>query len=635
MLLEQIRTPADVRAMTAEELPLLCRELRETIIRTVAENGGHLASNLGVVELTVAMHRVFSSPEDAILFDVGHQSYPHKLLTGRYDKFGTLRRPSGLSGFTKRDESEHDPFGSGHSGNAVSAAVGIAHAKKLRGECGHVVAVAGDGAFTNGMIYEALNNCAEEELPLIVILNDNEMSISKNVGGLSGYFAKLSTNRRYFRFKRSLQTFFESIPLCGRGLVRGVRGVKNLAKRIIWQGNIFENLGLDYIGPVRGDNIKHLEDVLREAQAQKRPCLVHVLTRKGSGYAPAEAYPEVFHSPAPFPLDAPPSSLPPKNDFSAKFGEIMVRYAEKDASLCAVTAAMASGTGLAPFAVQYPDRFFDTGIAEEHAVTFCGGLAAAGMHPVFAVYSSFLQRSYDQLIHDIAIQHLPIVLAVDRAGLVPGDGVTHQGIYDVAMTSPIPGFTVYSPADFADMDDAFAEALTFTAPTVVRYPKGAEVAYGREQFRAAGNGVLCRDFGAGAPEVTLVTYGRLIARCAEAAVILADRGISVRLVKLLKIRPLGAEAIFPLFAGSPLTLFLEEGVLRGGVGEGLRSEAANLGYGGKFAVHALGAETDYQGTDAYLLDKYGFSPENIAKTATEALYGQAHAERVREDQPVS
>ena len=461
-LLSKIKGPQDVKSLSNNDLPRLCEEIRDIIIDTVSKNGGHLASNLGAVELTVALHRVFSSPEDAIIFDVGHQCYTHKLLTGRYDRFSTIRQKGGLSGFMRPDESEHDAFVTGHSSNSISAAYGIYKAKAISGQKGTAVAVIGDGAMTGGMAYEALNNAGDESGNFIVVLNDNTMSISRNVGAMSRAFSKLRSRPKYHSFKFVINKILVKIPLIGRPFYNFLFHIKEIIKGAVYRNNIFVSLGFNYLGPVNGHDIEHIEELLKIAKSYNRPCLVHVVTTKGKGYAYAENKPKNYHGVSPFDI-VNGADLSGKRDFSAVAGESLCKLAENNKNVCAITAAMTTGTGLSDFAKKYPDRFFDVGIAEQHAVTFSAGLAKGGTVPFFAVYSSFLQRGYDQVIHDAAIANLPIKLLVDRAGIVGEDGESHQGVFDVAFLTAVPNVNIYSPCYYRELENLIVKTAKVTA----------------------------------------------------------------------------------------------------------------------------------------------------------------------------
>ena len=612
MILETIKSPEDVKRVSREELPVLCEEIRNKLLETVSENGGHLASNLCVVELTVALHRVFSTPEDKIVFDVGHQSYVHKLLTGRYAEFGTLRRAGGISGFTRRSESEHDAFGAGHSSTSVSAAAGLSVADKLNGSEAFTVAVVGDGAFTGGMIYEAINNCADKD-HLIIVLNDNDMSISPNVGGMSRYFSKFRSSAKYFRFKNGTKRAFSHIPFVGAPLIKGARAIKNGFKKLLLSQNYFEQFGLSYYGPVDGHDEKHIEAVLREAKQDGSCSVVHVCTVKGKGYPPAERHPDLFHGVGGFDVATGEIKNGKKESFSERFGKLICDRAEKDERIVAVTAAMPDGTGLCGFAAKYPERFFDVGIAEEHAMTFACGLAAGGKLPVFAVYSTFMQRAYDQLLHDAAIQRLHVVCMLDRAGLVGPDGATHHGIFDVSFSCPIPGVTVYSPDSFDSLEKCFDLALAANGPCVVRYPKDCDPDYGENRFEGDGAVDECGDERA---ENAVITYGRTTKTALEARDLLAARGIVAKVVRLTRLSPLPQEEIFGRIKHAKRVLFLEEGIKQGGVGERVGAALCESALCGKikYAVAAIEGFPSH-GKNEWLFDECGIS----ARAACEKL----------------
>lgn len=610
MLLDSISQSNDIKQIPADRIPELIDEIRQELLETVSATGGHLASNLGVVELTVALHRVFSCPEDSILFDVGHQSYVHKMLTGRRDRLSTLRSFGGLSGFPNRAESECDAFGCGHSSTSVSAAVGIARANMLNGSDAYTVAVLGDGAFTGGMAFEALNNCAPCA-NLIIILNDNNMSIAKNVGAMDNYLSRFRNSAKYYRMKNGVKQFFLRIPLIGKGLVRCASGIKKGIRHLLVRENFFEHLGLSYYGPLDGNDESLLETILTEAKNDGKCSVVHVCTKKGKGYAPAEERPDLYHGVGPFPLDTGvvPSDRP---TFSSVFGSQLCDLAEEDPRICAITAAMPDGTGLMPFQERFPDRFFDVGIAEEHAATFACGLASKGLRPVFAVYSTFAQRCYDQMLHDCAIQNLPVVFALDRAGFVGPDGVTHHGVFDVSFANALPGFTIYSPESFDELRGCLREALTLDGPSIVRYPKGPEKEYRRDVFRVVG-GPRVLDFGRN-PAVMLLTYGAVTEKALLAADELHRSGIPVRVVKLVKIRPLNPEKIRVLARDIPYLYFLEEGMREGGIAEHLFSSLAESGLadGQQFRIRAIEDRFLPHGSNEDLFRLCGFQPDQIA-----------------------
>lgn len=557
--------------MTLPQLNGLCRELRGCILRTVSQTGGHLSSNLGTVELTVALHYVFDTKTDRILWDVGHQAYAHKLLTGRYSRFDTLRSKGGISGFTRRKECEADAFISGHSSTSVSAACGIAAGMKLSGKSGSVAAVIGDGAFTGGMAYEGLNNAGKSRLGLVVILNDNAMSISKSTGALARYLAQIRSTRKYYCAKEHFKTVLSSVPLVGEQLERAIGRAKNLVKDAIYgNSTMFENLGFTYIGPVNGHNMEDMIEALSVAKMMGRPCVVHVFTTKGKGYRPAEENPGEYHA---VPKK---SSAPCGVTYSEVLGRELERLGRSDSRVCAITAAMKYATGLNYFNNSCPERFFDTGIAEQHSVTFAAGLATEGMLPVFAVYSTFLQRGYDQLIHDCAIENTHITLAVDRAGFVGEDGETHQGIFDVPMLSHIPNTTIYSPASFAELRRCLKTAVYDTEGiAVVRYPKGPEY---KTNLPQAG------DFAySGRKRRTLaVSYGRIASWLDEAA---DEAGADW--LRLLKISPLSRKAV-EIAMGYDRIVFFEEGILSGGIAEKMRGALSAARYKGTFEAVGVG-----------------------------------------------
>lgn len=554
-----------LKALSKDECIQLCDEIRTEMIRTVTENGGHLASNLGVVELTVALHRVFDSPTDRFIFDVSHQCYVHKLLTDRYADFSTLRRPGGLSGFQKRSESEHDAFGGGHASTSLSAALGFAQADAILKRTNYTIAIAGDGAFTGGMIHEAMNNC-QENLRVIFILNENEMSISPNIGGFARYLANVRSKESYFGAKRILRRTFSAIPFIGKSMVNFISRQKRRLKNLLYSTNYFEKMGFRYLGPVDGHDIAKLERLLNEAKDAKRPVILHVKTKKGHGYSPAETNPSAFHG-----ISA--KGAVKAESFSEHFGNTLCRIAQEDPKICAITAAMADGTGLVPFSKAYPDRFFDVGIAEEHAMTFAAGLSAADMHPVFAVYSTFLQRCYDQLLHDVALQELPITVAVDRAGIAISDGPTHHGIYDVSIALTVPHSQIYAPLDFAALDKILPMALQENNCSFVRYRSGGEFENAAQKLPYIYNEHYIRATDEKNPDCVIVTYGQIASEALKAKEIANEKGVRVRVIALEKLRPDDTllDALCELIPQNAKVVFLEEGVLNGGCGMLYRS----------------------------------------------------------------
>ncbi len=576
--LERINTPNDLKNLPAEDLSSLADEIRACIIERVNENGGHLASNLGAVELTLAIHRVFSSPQDHIIFDVGHQSYTHKLITGRREQFDTLRHGGGISGFPKRSESEHDAFGTGHSSTSLSAALGFAEAGRLSGSDAYTVCVFGDGAFTGGMIHEALNNC-RKDLRLIIILNENEMSISKNIGRFALSLTKLRSAKGYFRTKRATANFLQKIPLIGKPIFRGLLRVKMALKDMLYGSNSFENLGLYYLGPVDGNDECAVEQLLEEAKASGQSCLIHLHTQKGKGYAPAEEHPDRYHA-----LHPTGTTPPEGRNFSEEMGAHLAELAKTDERICAITAAMTSGTGLSAFQTAHPERFFDVGIAEPHAVTFAAGLAANGRRPVVAIYSSFLQRAYDNIIHDVALQDLPVVFCIDRAGLNSADGPTHHGIFDVAFLSQIPNVSIYTPITNEALRSVMDEALQSGAPAAIRYPNGYEDATVKEHFYSPSATVLGRvraDYAkdeAQDLDAVIITHGRITAEAIKAKAALKEQGKQVGILLLEQIKPfekIAAEVAHLLPANPCRVLFLEEEIQTGGMGMTLSAVLAN------------------------------------------------------------
>ena len=603
--LEHIHSPEDVKKLNSEELMDLCVQLRQKMIDTVSRTGGHLASNLGTVELTVALHRAFTTPHDAIVWDVGHQCYAHKLLTDRYERFDTLRQQGGVSGFPNPQESEHDAFVAGHSSTSISVANGIAKAKALTGDDGYTVAVIGDGALTGGLAYEGLSNAGRSEDRLIVILNDNKMSISRNVGFVARYLSGLRSRKKYVHSKQRAFHILMRIPLIGKPLITFIQWVKDKLKRSVLKGTtFFEDMGFRYLGPVDGHNLDALDDVLNAARSMNRPVVVHVNTVKGKGSPYAEQSPDTYHGISKFDPD---TGIPQGGGetFSSCFGQAMCDLAQQDDRIVAVTAAMVKGTCLDDFAETYPTRFFDTGIAEEHAVTFSAGMACGGLLPVFAVYSTFLQRAYDQLINDASLMNNHVVLAIDRAGVVPDDGETHQGNYDVAMLATIPNTTLYAPATFAELELHLKQALYHTEGiAALRYPKGGED-HRLADYAPTTDPVLWDEDGT---ELLLVTYGRTYAEVAAYAAAARQAGRPVSVLKLNRVLPL-SDHVITKAAAYKCVLVLEEA--RGGVGDLLGSALLSAGYTGRYAVRSieetLGACTTVQGLHQVGLDADGIA----------------------------
>ncbi|MDR0862665.1 MAG: 1-deoxy-D-xylulose-5-phosphate synthase [Oscillospiraceae bacterium] len=610
--MESIQSPEDVKILTDPELAQLCGELREFLVSSVSKTGGHLASNLGVVELTVALHRIFDTSRDRIVFDVGHQCYVHKLLTGRAGEFDALRRFGGLAGFPKPAESAHDAFIAGHASNSVSVALGMARAAALESEDYSVIAVIGDGALTGGLAYEGLSDAGESGVPLIVILNDNGMSITESVGGMARYLSRQRVKPSYLRFKKRYRAFTET-AFGGKLLYKFTHAVKNLIKRVFLNSSIFENLGFQYIGVLDGHNVAQLETALDWARSLHAPVLVHVSTKKGLGYKFSEETPDLYHGVPPFNPEVGITEAA-KESFSSVFGSEMCWLAEESDRVCAVTAAMTSGTGLANFAARFPKRFFDVGIAEGHAVAMAAGLAEQGITPVVAMYSTFLQRAYDMLVHDVSIMNLHVVFAVDRAGIVPGDGETHQGIYDVAYLSSVPGMTVMCPASHAELRDMLRLAVKrATGPVALRYPKGGEGDY-RE------GGVKLSKVVREGEDVTIVTYGVLVNVALEAAEVLARADVSVEVVKLGVINPIEFATIERSVGKTRRLLVLEDCVAAGCVGERILAHLEQRGIETIWAVlKNTGSRSIPCGTVDELRRMCGIDEMSVAVAITEKL----------------
>jgi len=577
-ILSNIKSPDDVKLLDNARLQALCEELRECIISTVSKNGGHLASNLGAVELTIALHRAFSSPKDSIIFDVGHQCYTHKLLTGRFDKFSTLRTEGGITGFMNPLESEHDAVISGHSSNSISVAYGIHKAKQLSGEEGTAVAVIGDGALTGGIAYEALNNVGSTDGNFIIVLNDNKMSISKNVGSLARSLTKMRNKPKYHRFKSAISNLILKIPLIGKKCYKVLFSLKETIKLMVYRRNFFTSMGFNYLGPVDGHNIAAMESLFKIAQNYKKPCLVHVLTTKGKGYPFAESSPKNYHGVSPFDIEE-GADFDNAGTFSQVAGSTLCELAENDSNISAITAAMTEGTGLGEFAEKYSERFFDVGIAEQHAVTFGSGLAIGGMKPYFVVYSSFLQRAYDQIVHDVATTNVPLKILIDRAGIVGEDGVTHQGLLDVSYLTNIPNVVVYSPTTFDELSYRIKDVADFDGLCAIRYPRGSEKACGEFDFKSDYS-VLT-----GTSKKAIVTYGRLYSE----ANLAHSENNEINVVKLNKIYPLPTEAV-NLINTFDEVHFFEETEISGGIGEHLSAMLLENGFSGEFKIHAVDNE---------------------------------------------
>lgn len=579
-MLDRINSPDDLDGLNMNDLRRLCSEVRRYIIQTISNNGGHLASNLGVVELTVMLHKIFDSPNDKIIWDVGHQCYTHKILTGRKDSFPTIRQEGGISGYPKPGESGHDIYISGHSTTSMSVACGIAQAEMLKGSDNTVLAVIGDGSFTGGMAYEAMNNSANLK-NLVVILNNNEMSISKTVGSLGRYLSNLRAKPRYLGTKSSVESVLDHTPLIGRPLKKFILFLKTKLKSLLYRNNLFMDLSFSYLGPIDGHNLEELENALNWAKKTDKPAVIHVMTKKGKGYPKAEENPGAYHGVSNFDVDEGNPDISLEDSFSVEFGKELANLASTDKTICGVTAAMKYGTGMQYFYKLHKDRFFDVGIAEQHAVTFCGGLASSGMLPVFAVYSTFLQRGYDQIIHDIAIGKQHIVLAVDRAGVVGNDGETHQGIFDVSYLSSIPHTTIYSPANYFELRRFLRIALYKTqCIAAVRYPRGSQEKLPDFENPDADYQLI------GEGDNLIITYGRISHAAIQAAEKLSAQGINTAVLKLNKIYPIPAEAAKEV-AEYPFVYFFEEGIQSGGLGEKLLYLLNKMHFDGEYHLYAI------------------------------------------------
>lgn len=584
--LHNVRIPSmeELRQLSQPELNTLCKDLRHLLVDTVSQTGGHLSSNLGIVELTVALHRMFDLSTDKIVWDVGHQCYIHKLLTGRADRFAGLRQADGITGFPAPSESPYDTFIAGHSSTSISAANGLAKAKSLQGESGYVIAVIGDGALTGGLSYEGLCNAGRSKDKLIVILNDNRMSIGRNVGYVARHLSRMRSRRNYMRAKHGVERIVKKIPGIGLACYRGLWRVKNRVKTMVYRNStIYEEMGFHYLGPVDGHDLAALEQVLQAAKTIDRPVFLHVETVKGYGYPYAEKNPDVFHGVTKF--DPKTGELPPTSaSFSSVCGDTLTKLAKEDARICAITAAMTGGTGLEPFAKTYPKRFFDTGIAEGHAVTFGSGLAAGGTLPVFAVYSTFLQRSYDQLLNDTSIMGNHLVLAIDRAGLVPDDGETHQGIFDIPFLRTIPGMTVYAPSSFSELQQHLKTALyKENGPVAVRYPKGGEPEGAADYLPSES---CCSLYGSSDADVLIVTYGRLYFHAVAAADTLTSEGVSIAVLKLNRVWPLEAECLSKM-AAFKWVMVVEESYISGGIGEYIAGKLPQMDFNGQVRTRGI------------------------------------------------
>lgn len=610
--LDKIESPGDLKKLSEEELGLLSAEIRDFLIKTISKTGGHLASNLGTVELTVAFHRVFDSPADKLVFDVGHQCYTHKLLTGRRKQFSTLRKLGGISGFPKPNESPHDAFIAGHSSTSISAAYGIAKAFALQGKENYAVAFIGDGALTGGEAYEALNNAGRSKTRLIVVLNHNDQSISKNVGQFARYLSSMRAKPGYLRLKRRTDAVLTHTPLVGRPVKNWLERSKSLLKTVLYRSTFFEEMGFVYLGPADGHDIPELLRLFSRAKEISAPVIIQVETKKGKGYPFAEENPGAYHATSGFDILNGGDNVAMSDCYSNEAGKELTRLADRDWRICAITAAMKYGTGLHTFYAAHRERFFDVGIAEEHAVTFAGGLASQGMLPVFCVYSSFLQRGYDQIIHDLSIDRQRAVLCVDRAGIVGDDGETHQGIFDAAYLSEVPGMTIYSPEGYEELRLCIDQAvLRDTGVCAVRYPRGGE------KRRHSLSPSLDYSFVDRDSPLLLISYGRLFSNCWTAAQECREAGQGISLLKLTKICPL-EDIVYQLAASFRSVVFVEEGIRRGGIAEQLSAGLLERGYQGRFRTIAIDSFV-HQGDVPSVLAELSMDPASIREVCRQEL----------------
>lgn len=638
MILSKINSPDDLKNLSEDELPLLASQIRKKIIDVVGKNGGHLASNLGVVELTIALHRIFNSPEDAIIFDVSHQCYAHKMFTGRYKDFDTLRKHSGISGFTRTKESEHDFFDNGHSSTSISQGLGLLTAWKIQKKEGHVIAVIGDGALTGGLSFEALNHAGQLQKNLIVVLNDNQMSIGKNTGSISKYLSQLSMTNFYQKFRRKIDNLVLKLPNSDRHLGKFIQRFKRSLKGLFLSNNLFTDLGFEYVGPLDGHNIQEMEKVFKRVKKLTGPVVVHVVTKKGKGYSPAENDPSTFHGIGPFLISDGKVEKFDNLSFTQCFSDKIVSLAKKNPKIACITAAMAKGTGLDSFSRQFPERFFDVGIAEEHAVTFAAGLAKGGMFPVVAIYSTFIQRAVDQIIHDVALSSLPVVFCLDRAGVVPCDGETHQGVFDISLLRCIPNITLMSPATAVDLEKCLEWAVSSHKAVVIRYPKSScptELKPFEEDIKE-GEGVFI-DSEEFAPtlsyeleesekknlvhknkKVIFITTGGMLAEVIQASRNLLMENVKADIYSLRFLKEIKTDSLIEKCMDYDAVIFVEDGVKEGGVSEILQKEFLEKGISNTI-VKAFPTSFLPQGTREEILEDNKMDSRNLVKTALEVL----------------
>ncbi|MCM1267369.1 MAG: 1-deoxy-D-xylulose-5-phosphate synthase [Bacteroidales bacterium] len=617
MLLEQITQTNDIKQIAPEDYGVLAEEIRQFLIESISVTGGHLGSNLGAVELTMALHLFLDLPEDKLIWDVGHQSYTHKILTGRRDGFVNLRKFGGISGFPKRKESDCDCFDTGHSSTSISAGLGMVKARDIQGGSNTIVSVIGDGSLTGGMAYEALNNASRLETNFIIVLNDNNMSISENVGGVSKYLNNIRTANMYLDLKAGIYKSLRGKPGYGDKVVSKIRRAKSSFKQLVVPGMFFEDMGITYLGPVDGHNISEMVHIFKEAKKVKKAVLVHVITQKGRGYAPAERHPARFHGAEPFDIETGiPSSPRTKANYTDIFSTVMCKLGQRDEKVVAITAAMPDGTGLKRFRNMYPDRFFDVGIAEEHAVTFAAGLAAGGLKPIVAIYSSFLQRAYDQILHDVCIQNLPVVFCIDRAGLVGSDGETHQGLFDLSYLSSIPNMHILAPKNKWELSDMIKYAVEFGGPVAIRYPRG-EAFDGLREYRepiACGKSELLF----AEEEIALIAVGSMVKVALTVRERLKSKGIACTLVNARFVKPIDEEMIEKMCKNHRLVVTMEENVASGGFGEKVRAFADSLGQGTSILTVAIPDEYVEHGNVELLKQEVGIDAATVEERVVSA-----------------
>ena len=621
--MEKIDSPADLKKLDRKELPELAEEIRQVIVEVVSKTGGHLASSLGAVELAIAIHYVFETPHDKLIWDVGHQAYAHKLLTGRRENFHTLRQHKGLAGFTRIDESPYDTLSTGHSSTSISASLGVAHAKYLKKEPAKVIAVIGDGSMTAGLAYEGLNQAGDKfkDRELIVILNDNDMSISHNVGALSSFLSRTLSGKRLQEARKEFGEFLKSLPKIGGDVYQWAKRTEESLKTFTTPGMLFEAFNFEYFGPINGHKLNHLIDILNNIKYLKEPVLLHVTTRKGKGYAPAEQNPVYFHGCGCFEVETgncidPKSTVP---SYTEIFGQAMIQLAQKDDRIVAVTAAMPEGTGLAKFAQAFPERFFDVGIAEQHGVTFAAGMATEGLKPVVAIYSTFLQRAYDQVLHDVCLDRLPVIFAIDRGGIVGEDGSTHHGLFDLSYLRCLPNLVIMAPADENELQHMLATALAHDGPVAFRYPRGAATGVPLdEEFRVLpiGKGTLVED----GDDIVILAIGRSVVDALEASRRLKENGISAAVMNCRFVKPLDIELISSLVARIPRVITVEENALQGGFGSAVLEALNDAGIRGLHIKRIGVADTFVEhGPQQLLRSLYGIDADAIVKTAVKMM----------------